>query len=208
MSERHESWIRAVLVDFGGVLAEEGFREGLKAIARTNNLEPESFFRVASELAYDSGYVVGSSDESHYWSLLRQATGIAGSDEEFRTNLLNRFIIREWILDVVRKIRDQVSHVCVLSDQTNWLDELNDKYDFFKEFSQVFNSYHLGKGKKDPTLFTDIVKRLGIAPREALFIDDSKGHIERARSVGLNAILFVDRDSLVLELQKHGLTVR
>jgi hypothetical protein len=34
--------IRAVLFDFGGVLAEEGFRIGLRAIARLNSLDPES----------------------------------------------------------------------------------------------------------------------------------------------------------------------
>lgn len=36
------SAIRAVLFDFGGVLAEEGFRIGLRAIARLNSLDPES----------------------------------------------------------------------------------------------------------------------------------------------------------------------
>ncbi len=33
--------IKAVLFDFGGVLAEEGFREGLKSIGRKNGLDPE-----------------------------------------------------------------------------------------------------------------------------------------------------------------------
>jgi hypothetical protein len=31
--------IRAVVFDFGGVLAEEGFREGLKSITRKNGLK-------------------------------------------------------------------------------------------------------------------------------------------------------------------------
>jgi putative hydrolase of the HAD superfamily len=36
--------IKAVLFDFGGVLAEEGFREGLKAIGVKNGLDPDDFF--------------------------------------------------------------------------------------------------------------------------------------------------------------------
>ncbi|MBM3303121.1 MAG: hypothetical protein FJY85_24645, partial [Deltaproteobacteria bacterium] len=63
--------IKAVLVDYGGVLAEEGFREGLKAIARANGLPEESFFDSATQAVYDSGYVTGHAAESAYWSLLR-----------------------------------------------------------------------------------------------------------------------------------------
>ena len=36
--------IKTVIFDFGGVLAEEGFREGLLAIARENGLDPDAFF--------------------------------------------------------------------------------------------------------------------------------------------------------------------
>jgi hypothetical protein len=38
--------IKAVVFDFGGVVAEEGFREGLKAIGRKNGLDPRVFSRL------------------------------------------------------------------------------------------------------------------------------------------------------------------
>ena len=50
----------------------------------------------------------------------------------------------------------------------------------------------LGKGKRDPTLFDDIVADLGVRPCEALLLDDNAGNIERARSRGLSAWLFTD----------------
>ena len=56
--------IKAIMFDFGGVLAEEGFREGLKAIAEKNGLDPDLFYETAKELIYESGYVTGRSDES------------------------------------------------------------------------------------------------------------------------------------------------
>jgi putative hydrolase of the HAD superfamily len=42
--------INAVVFDFGGVLAEEGFMEGLKAIARKNGLNPDEFFKIAIDI--------------------------------------------------------------------------------------------------------------------------------------------------------------
>jgi len=197
--------IKAVLFDFGGVLAEEGFREGLKEIGRANGLDPETFFETAGETAYETGYVIGRIDEHAYWQEVRKRTGIKGSDAELRRELLDRFEIRPWMIEIVRRVRNQVREVSILSDQSNWLDELNEQHDFFKEFDQVFNSYHLGKGKRDPTLFSDIARSLRVKPSEIVFVDDNEGHIERARSHGLHGILFVDRAGLIAELERFRL---
>lgn len=58
--------IRAVLFDFGGVLATEGFREGLAAVARSQGLDPDEFFRIAREAVYESGYITGRGDEGDF----------------------------------------------------------------------------------------------------------------------------------------------
>lgn len=64
--------IRAVILDFGGVIAEEGFREGLKAIAQSNGLDPEEFFNIADSLIYETGYVKGLIDEGLFWEKLKK----------------------------------------------------------------------------------------------------------------------------------------
>lgn len=38
--------IKAIIFDFGGVLAKEGFREGLKSIAEKNGLDPSQVFKM------------------------------------------------------------------------------------------------------------------------------------------------------------------
>jgi len=55
--------IKAVIFDFGGVLAEEGFREGLKVIATKNRLVPDEFFKAAEDVIHETGYVTGKADE-------------------------------------------------------------------------------------------------------------------------------------------------
>ncbi|MGB6065934.1 MAG: HAD family phosphatase [Desulfomonilaceae bacterium] len=197
--------IKVILFDFGGVLAEEGFREGLMAIARSNGFSPETFFKIASSVAYDSGYVVGETDESSYWSLIRQRTGITQSDTDLRREILKRFLLRPWMLEIVRELRKKGHIVGILSDQTQWLDELDRRNHFFREFDEVFNSYHLGIGKKNPLVFVKVAERLGIEPSEILFIDDNEGNVERARSVGFRTILFRDRDSFMQEIENLGL---
>ncbi|MGO9568305.1 MAG: HAD family hydrolase [Desulfomonilaceae bacterium] len=196
--------IKVILFDYGGVLAEEGFREGLMEIARSNGLSPQVFFETATSAVYESGYIVGTADEHSYWDLLRQRCRIRQLDADMRKEILERFILRTWMLEIVRDLRQGGYFVGILSDQTQWLDELNDRDHFFAEFDVVFNSYHLGRGKKDPHVFDEVAERLGVLPSEILFIDDNDGHIERARSRGLRTILFRDKDSFIREMDRFS----
>jgi putative hydrolase of the HAD superfamily len=182
--------IKAVIFDFGGVLAEEGFKQGLKAIAKEKGLDPEDFYGIAGELVYQMGYVMGSSDEHAYWDAVREKTGVRGDDKEFREEILKRFRSRREMIEVVKKIRSSGLMVAILSDQTNWLDELGQRTHFHHYFDYVFNSFHLKKTKRDPSIFRDVCGVLGVQPEEALFVDDNLENIERAASQGLRTIHF------------------
>lgn len=199
--------VRAVILDFGGVIAEEGFREGLEAIARRHGKDPDAFHRLALDLLYESGYVTGRRREAAFWEILRQRTGVPEGDEELRGEILGRFVVRPRMLGAVRSLRMMGYRTALLSDQTDWLDRLDERYGIYKEFDRVFNSYYLGKGKRDPTIFDDAVRALDVAPREALFLDDSVGNVQRAAARGLQAVLFRDEGSF-LDGLRHLLSRR
>ena len=176
--------IKAVLFDFGGVLAEEGFREGLRAIAGKHGISPDMFDAFASELVYATGYVTGGAKESDYWNALRKEAGIRTNDETLRNEILQHFVLRPEMIKVVQALREKGFIVGILSDQTNWLGELDQKYDFHRHFDYVFNSYRIHKSKRDPSLFTDVCVSLGLMPEEVLFVDDDDASLERGFSVG------------------------
>ena len=159
------SSITTILFDYGGVLAEEGFTLGLAAIAKENTLDPDAFFHTAAEAIYGCGYVTGKSTEQAYWQLLRSQTGIRGEDRALTETILSRFTLRPKMLAAVRALRAQGLNPVILSDQTDWLDRLNERQPFFQEFSRVFNSYHLGKTKREPSLFTYVLAALKVEPR-------------------------------------------
>src|SRR6266498_5051772 len=184
--------IRAVLFDFGGVLSEEGFREGLKEIGRKNGLDPDAFYREATELIHETGYVTGISDEKSYWRKLREQTGIKETDGELREEILKRFLIRPEMLRYVEKLKSSGYIVAILSDQTNWLDEINDTNPFYHRFDCVFNSYKVKKSKRDPLVFRDVCSNMGIRCGNALFIDDNLDNVMRASAAGMKTLHFTD----------------
>ncbi len=192
--------IKAVLFDFGGVIADEGFRNGLFEIARKNGLDGGEFAETAREIIHDTGYLTGEGTEELFWKTLRSVTGIKGSDAELRDAILTRFTVRDWMLKLIVRLKENGARLGILSDQTNWLGELEEHMKIFSFFEEVFNSYHLGKSKRDKTIFLDVVKAMGIEPGEALFVDDTEGHVARAREMGLHAVYFTGKESFLKQL--------
>ncbi|NLN60188.1 MAG: hypothetical protein GX147_05685 [Deltaproteobacteria bacterium] len=195
--------IEAVLFDFGGVIAEEGWKEGLDMIARANGLDPGTFLKTAADTIYETGYILGKCTAHPFWSALREKTGIKDDDASIIRKILSHFIPRDWMIELVKGLGEAGITVGILSDQTEMLDTLNARYDFFRWFDHVFNSYHMGKGKRDATLFDDIAQYLQLPPHRILFIDDDPGHVERADKKGWHAILYVDQTSFKKEFEKY-----
>ena len=194
--------ISVVLFDFGGVLADEGFHDGLVALAKEQDLDAAVMTAEGTKAVYDSGFVLGRGTAAEFWALMRERTGLVGDDDVLTDRILSGFVIRPWIIEQVQQLHEQGYFTGILSDQTDWLDTLNNKYHFYDAFDQVFNSYYLGKGKQDSSLFTDVARELGKSPAEILFIDDVSGNVTRARDKGMQALHFIDKESFLLQLKQ------
>ena len=195
--------IKAVIFDFGGVIAEEGFREGLMSIAKKKNLDEQSFFRTAEEIIYKTGYVIGKAKEKVFWETLSKETGVKEDYRHLRLEILRRFILRTEMLLLAEKLRNQGLVAALLTDQTNWLDEINGKKPFYNRFDYIINSYVLGKSKRDPSVFRDAARIIGIMPHLTLFVDDNVQNIKRASEAGMRTIHFTGIEDFKTQLEKE-----
>jgi len=196
--------IRLVLFDYGGVLAEEGFRAGLMAIAKQAGLDPAAFFAMATEAVYTTGYVTGHGTEADFWQCLRQQARLIGTDQELTREILDRFVPRPGMLALVGSLRAGGLRTAILSDQTNWLDELEARQGFSRYFEKVCNSFHTGMSKRDPATFTRTAMLLGEVPGRILLVDDNQGNTRRVERQGLHAHLFVSEPACQDALRALG----
>jgi len=197
--------IRAIILDFGGVIAEEGFQQGLYAIAEKFGLDQKRFFQLANEAVYNSGYVTGTGTEKDYWNEVREHSGIMAADAELHQEILSRFIPRDWMLETIRSLRQQGLVTAILSDQSDWLDLLDARYHFFQDFDAVFNSFHLGKTKRNSMIFAETLQALKVDAGETLFVDDNIGHIDRAAAAGLQTLHYIGREGFMKKIMELGL---
>lgn len=81
--------------------------------------------------------------------------------------------------------------------------------DAHAEFDGYVNSADVGLRKPDPAIYELMLERLGIAPQQAVFLDDSLQNVESARRLGIHAIHVTDPAAALEELASllgHPLT--
>jgi HAD superfamily hydrolase (TIGR01509 family) len=73
------------------------------------------------------------------------------------------------------------------------------------EFKQTFFSYELGKTKKEPETFQEVLEKMSCQASECWLIDDSAENTKVAASVGIHGIQFKDAQRLRRDLVDRSL---
>ena len=201
--------IEAVIFDYGGVLSTTPFA-GIAEFERQMGYPEHSLAR----LLFGPGASPQGPTEhipDHDWHLLE--TGRLTLDE-FHERLVERSeaalgrpldlghyaqFLRElgvgvhWMMvHRVRELRAEGYRTAILTNNVKewgsyWKSSI--PMDLFDE---VVDSCDVGLRKPDPAIYRLTCERLAVAPEAAVFLDDTRRHVEGARQVGLHAILVRD----------------
>ncbi|MBO4276100.1 HAD-IA family hydrolase [Candidatus Saccharibacteria bacterium] len=108
------------------------------------------------------------------------------------------------------KFQKGMPDIYIVSDHiAERIDEIKGYHpEIFDIVKGEFWSCELGRIKRDPHFFEDLLKELNVDAREVIFIDDSFGNILAARRAGIYGIHFMNADQLNLELFQLGFDVR
>jgi HAD superfamily hydrolase (TIGR01509 family) len=76
-------------------------------------------------------------------------------------------------------------------------------YPLLKIFKHTFYSYDLGKLKREPETFSEVLDAISLPPRSCLFVDDNPVNVAAAKSVNISSIRFVNAEQLTTELERR-----
>jgi hypothetical protein len=128
-------------------------------------------------------------------------TGVSRLKKAIRENFHNQV---PGMLDVLAALAPDYELALLSDHAAEWIAYIRSIHPFLIRFPHTFFSYELGKLKRDPEAFSQVLKALSIPARRCLFIDDNPANIAVVQSVGLPGICFVDAEQLVSELQRRG----
>ena len=75
-------------------------------------------------------------------------------------------------------------------------------YGFEDLVDEIVYSHEAGMGKPDLRIYALICERLGVRPRETVFLDDARVCVEAAREAGLHAVLYRDNRQAMEEISE------
>jgi FMN hydrolase / 5-amino-6-(5-phospho-D-ribitylamino)uracil phosphatase len=92
-----------------------------------------------------------------------------------------------------------------LSNYPPWYRWIEERCALSARLDSAFLSFELGVRKPDPEAYLAPCRALGIAPGEALFVDDRAENCDAARALGMDAVVFEGAPCLRVALAERGL---
>ena len=193
--------IRAIIFDFGRVISAQKPASLFRGYEDELGLPPGVLNRVMFGSDAWQETLVGRKTADDYWREIGPRLGLRTPDEidAFRRRYHDDEAINTDVLNLIRQLHGRYK-LAVLSNSPPNLAQWLADWQMLDLFDIVVCSGDEGVVKPDPAIFELVLERLGVAPEEAVFIDDYPGHVEAARSLGLHAVLFTTAQALESEL--------
>jgi putative hydrolase of the HAD superfamily len=203
--------IRAVIFDVGGVILTSPF-EAFATYERDNGL-PEGFLR---------GLIAADADVNAWARLERNEVDAAGFGPLFAAEAqaagyeidgvavlgLLAGELRPAMVEAVRRCHQRLK-TALLTNNFAVGDERDDGFgpdgplaEVLAQADVVVESSKVGLRKPDPAIYELVCRELGVAPQEAVFLDDLGVNLKPARAMGMTTIKVDDPDRAIAELEE------
>jgi putative hydrolase of the HAD superfamily len=203
--------VKAVLFDYGGVLTEP-VQGMFVAIAAECGAETE-------ELA--ALLVGGYEDGDHPWHQVERGelpfaelcrwAAEEGNRRGWRLDLtqvlehMAAFKFRPAVLERVADLRRRGYRTALVTNNAREFAPVwREQHDYDALFDTIVDSSEVGVRKPDPRIYHLTLERLGgIAPEEAVLLDDFEVNLAAARAIGMHAVYVGDdTDAMLAELER------
>ena len=196
--------LKGVIFDVGGVIVRTHDQGGRRKWEQRLGLESGDLARLVfdSELARKAQ--LGKASAGDVWAWLQADWGL---DSRELTALQSDF----WSGDQVDQslcdhIRAWHHHYRTAMLSNAWSTDgraMAERLGVADCFDVFVTSAEVGVMKPDAHIYHVVLERLGIAPAEAIFVDDFIQNVEAARRLGMQAVHFVDPVAARRELEAH-----
>ncbi|MFZ5810361.1 MAG: HAD family hydrolase [Chloroflexota bacterium] len=193
--------IRALVFDFGGVLLRTEDHSPRIALAKRFGLSEGELERLVFASSSSIRASLGELDVEEHWREVVRTLGAGESDiETIKTEFFAGDRLDERLVMYLRQMRNQY-HIGLLSNAWSDLRSfLHHRLGILDMFDEAVISAEVKMMKPQVEIYHYTARKLGVAPHEAVFVDDMQENVEGARAAGMQAILFRDANQLFAEL--------
>jgi epoxide hydrolase-like predicted phosphatase len=194
--------IRAVFVDFGGVIMRTGDRGPRTRQAELLGMSYRDLEKIVFESESSQRASTGEIPEQAHWQAVARALGVTQPEAD---RIVEAFFAGDRadtvLLDFLRSLRPE-RKVGLISNAWSGLRAFITRHKFADVFDEMIISAEVGVIKPDPRIYRLALEKLDVGPEESVFLDDVLINVESARSIGMSAIQFTQPEVALEELKK------
>ena len=193
--------LKAIVFDFGRVISAQKAPSLFRRYEEELGLAPGTLNPIMFGSLDWEEVLLGRKTIEEFWYAIGPRLGLETAEEigAFRSRYRADEAINEGVMNLIGQLHGHYK-LAVLSNSPPGLAQWLAEWGIIHLFDYVFCSGDEGIIKPDPAAFELTLKRLGVRPEEAVFVDDTLDHVEAARTVGLHGILFTTAGALEMDL--------
>jgi putative hydrolase of the HAD superfamily len=198
--------IDVILFDLGNVILPFSHYQIAEKLSRfTQKKEFQDPQRIFSYL-FDfekgavNGYEVGKVSSIEFFQSLKDLLHLSISFEEFVPIWNDIFSENREVSDIIRSLKGKKRLGLISNTNSLHFDYILSKFPIIRAFDKWILSHEVGFKKPALEIFQRAIEWASVKPEKILLIDDTKGHVEVAVSLGMQGIHFISAQQLKEEL--------
>lgn len=197
--------IRALILDFGGVISLPQNSENLYNILQTSNLEHNDFMKVYlnQRANYDNGQITGE----QYWLNILQYFGFESKIQKIpsliKEDIASWTVINDSMIQFISEIRDKFFKLAIISNMNkDVLENLRVNFRWLELFDELIFSCEVGINKPNRRIYKTCLRELNLSASNCLFVDDSLENVRAAKELDMHAIQFRTMSEFIIEFNE------
>jgi len=198
--------VEVVLFDLGNVILPFSHYQIAEKLSRfTQKKEFQDPQRIFSYL-FDfekgavNGYEVGKISSTEFFHSLKDLLHLSISFEEFIPIWNDIFDENQEVSDIIRSLKGKKKLGLISNTNSLHFDYILSKFPIIRVFDKWILSHEVGFKKPAVEIFQRAIEWASVKTEKILLIDDTKGHVEVAVSLGMQGIHFISAQQLKEEL--------
>jgi len=200
------SQVKAVIFDVGGVLLMNRIEEILQKVAESLGIDAAGFREF--QLGYHSRMQKGSMSVAEFAKIIGDKYGLGMAAEEivkvWKRSYLDVMDVNEGAMGIVKKLKQSGYKTGLVSNVPDLHAQINRERDLFKPFDACILSCEVGLVKPEKKIFEMAADKLGLGPKECVYIDDRGKYLGVPRGMGFVVFQFRGSEQLAAELKGIG----
>jgi glucose-1-phosphatase len=195
--------IRALIWDLGGVILRTEDRTVRSQLAGRLGLTYDDLDRLIFQSQSSKLATVGMIDATGHWESVCKTLNLPVEEiPTLQASFFGGDQIDNSLVDTIGSFRPRYRTGLLSNAWSDLRKYIENDWHISGVFDDIIISAEVGLAKPDRRIYQLAIDRLGVAPDEAVFIDDVLENVEGARAAGLSAIQFKDPPQVQTDLGK------